>query len=432
MLRHLLGGQWVNQDEFADKKKGAKKAFLAEIERVARDKSIPVLLVDKINTMRQHRREIREAMDRGQAGDICLIQLRHPDDEPGQWRRAIDLCQDRIQGRGSAHRTLKGDEPKLRSILEMTAKGAEEMADEEQSWFKAQISANMTLDPVPLAMQVLSELDSAGLLVGYDIDDLLSEHRIMEALEAAKAGETALATAPNGAVAQKKPRSVWLWELELDQEACATVSRLWDEVSDGRPLEPIPRPHVTLLYIGGGSDKELATRHKALGGEEEARRFREDLESKEGLEVSFEVCGIAWDDRVAAAEVKGLSGMSANAHPHITLATAPKVPPVASNELLARRAAACDLETGLSQWLKELALEQYDAALRSWCSSMGAASPDEISENAADAAAAMEGNNAEERARIQALLERCRPGRLSYEELSPSQTLVGRVHAQRR
>merc|ERR1740123_2040058 len=64
MLAHLLGGVWINQDEFSHKGKGAKKAFLAEIKSVAKDKKVPVLIVDKINTMRQHRQEILEQMQK--------------------------------------------------------------------------------------------------------------------------------------------------------------------------------------------------------------------------------------------------------------------------------------------------------------------------------------------------------------------------------
>ena len=48
------------QDEFAHLKRGARAAFLAEIQRAAADGSVPILLVDKINTMKQHRGEILE------------------------------------------------------------------------------------------------------------------------------------------------------------------------------------------------------------------------------------------------------------------------------------------------------------------------------------------------------------------------------------
>ena len=79
-LRHLFGGVWVNQDEFSHKGKGAKKAFLAEVQRVASDRTIPALLVDKINTQQQHRREILESMRSGVPGPVVLLQLRHPQD----------------------------------------------------------------------------------------------------------------------------------------------------------------------------------------------------------------------------------------------------------------------------------------------------------------------------------------------------------------
>ena len=68
MLRHLFQGCWINQDEFSHLGKGAKKAFLAAIEKAAADETVPVLLVDKINTMKQHREEIVNAMNRGKPG----------------------------------------------------------------------------------------------------------------------------------------------------------------------------------------------------------------------------------------------------------------------------------------------------------------------------------------------------------------------------
>ena len=70
MLRHLFKGCWINQDEFSHLGKGAKKAFLAAIEKAAADETVPVLLVDKINTMKQHREEIVHAMNRGKPGGV--------------------------------------------------------------------------------------------------------------------------------------------------------------------------------------------------------------------------------------------------------------------------------------------------------------------------------------------------------------------------
>jgi len=85
MLAHLLGGYWVNQDEFAHRGKQAKRAFLEEVEKEAQDKKIPVLIVDKINTMRQHRREILDAMQSGVSGDVVFVQMVHPKDHQIAW-----------------------------------------------------------------------------------------------------------------------------------------------------------------------------------------------------------------------------------------------------------------------------------------------------------------------------------------------------------
>merc|ERR550532_120776 len=128
------------------------------------------------------------------------------------------------------------------------------------------------------------------------------------------------------------------------------------------------------------------------------------------MEVALEVSGLAWDERVAAAEVSGLSGLTANLHPHVTLARGTMVPPRVSNELLARKAAGVDMQTGLAPWLQQLGLAQYAEALREWCLQMGAATPEEIAENAADAAAAVEVQSEEQRRRVEEVLARAAHG----------------------
>merc|ERR1712217_774106 len=107
----------------------------------------------------------------------------------------------------------------------------------------------------------------------------------------------------------------------------------------------------------------------------------------EGREVHANVKFVVWDQRIAAVELSNLDGACcANRHPHVTLAAATGIPPRVSNELLARRGAAEDLHSGLGPWLSELGLAQYTALLLRWCVMMGAATPDELAENAADAA----------------------------------------------
>lgn len=145
MLAHLLGGVWINQDEFSSKGKGAKKAFLAEIKRVAADATIPIMIVDKINTMRQHRVDILESMQSDRQGNAVFVQLAHPKDTPGSFENQSRMCICRIQARGQNHRTLMGDDPKLQQILNMTVKGVEPMADDEMKRFGGHFYVDMTL-----------------------------------------------------------------------------------------------------------------------------------------------------------------------------------------------------------------------------------------------------------------------------------------------
>lgn len=105
----------MNQDEFSHLGKGAKKAFLAAIRKAATDDSVQVLLVDKINTMKQHREEILEAM--GGVGNVVYVQVKVAADGDG-WDRTLRLCESRIAQRGDGHRTLKAKTPQLKQILQ--------------------------------------------------------------------------------------------------------------------------------------------------------------------------------------------------------------------------------------------------------------------------------------------------------------------------
>jgi len=63
---------------------------------------------------------------------------------------------------------------------------------------------------------------------------------------------------------------------------------------------------------------------------------------------------------------------------------------------------------------------------------MGAATPDEIAENATDAAAAIENGSVEERSRIEEVLRNAAPGELSGQTLEQPLRLTGHVRGRRR
>eukprot|EP00933_Yihiella_yeosuensis_P084945 TRINITY_DN996_c0_g1_i1.p1 TRINITY_DN996_c0_g1~~TRINITY_DN996_c0_g1_i1.p1 ORF type:complete len:823 (-),score=138.88 TRINITY_DN996_c0_g1_i1:436-2904(-) len=428
MLRHLLGGAWVNQDEFAHLGKGAKRAFLAEIQRVAGDTSVPVLLVDKINTMKQHRTEITDCMAKGGEGNFVFIQLRHPADKLGSWAETVKLCLSRIRGRGAGHRTLMGDNPKLRGILEGAAKGFESMSGEELRMFDSVLKVDMTMSQVSAVMKLLADLDEVGLLEPprFDVSTLRRPQTVAHALQVANQMELEMAqkAAVEGKTASKaqspkqhsqvngkgkKPPPLWFYTVQLDEESTFRLESFWKENGgdyEAKALNSVKEYHVTLLYLGGGSDKEVAERNPHLNGPEKVAErnphlngpekvafLREALARREGEQVEIEVPSIVWDSRVAAAEAvlrSGVDQLCANVHPHITLGTGNRVNPVASNELLARRSATRDLQAGLTEWIRQLGYQKYEQKLAAWCQSMGAASPEEIAEFSSEAAQALE------------------------------------------
>eukprot|EP00929_Paragymnodinium_shiwhaense_P023999 TRINITY_DN14894_c0_g1_i1.p1 TRINITY_DN14894_c0_g1~~TRINITY_DN14894_c0_g1_i1.p1 ORF type:complete len:398 (+),score=118.38 TRINITY_DN14894_c0_g1_i1:136-1329(+) len=332
-LAELLGGTWVNQDEFAHLKKQAKKNFLEAISKASQTRSVPAVLVDKINTMTQHRREILEAM--GSGGKCALVEMRHPDDPPGSMENMLRLCQDRIHGRGAGHRTLFGDNEKLGSILRMTAKGVEPLTDEERRKFAALVEVDITLQPIPNAVKVLEALEDNGLLQGFDYEELTSEHRLMSAWEKAIAMEEELrnktppvandeekAQQAKGGK-QKKKKELFI-EIAFNDAQCAILRPL--HLERAATFKPIADLHVTLLWMGG----ELS---------EEEQAMRDELRALEGSAVSVLVTSVAWDERIIAARAQ-LPGCvpCRNVHPHITLAlNAEKdVRAVESNALLER------------------------------------------------------------------------------------------------
>lgn len=440
MLAHLLGGVWVNQDEFSHLKKGAKRAFLAEIASVANDKKVPVLIVDKINTMRQHRTEIIEAMRRGASGDIVFVQLAHPDDQPGRLDRQLQLCLSRIRARGDGHRTLMGNDPQLQRILRMTAGGVEAMQQDELELFSAQFTVDMTLAPVQTVTRLLADLDNDGFLGRFHVEDLVTQDRLEEALLATQTAEQQLkkheghaTVAAVGESRKKKPAPLWIWVVDYSEESKAAIRQVWATHGQAAPRLHLNADfHTTLLYLGGGSDKEIASRHWQLSGPEEVAKLREALQACEGTNVEVQITNVVWDERIAAAEVRGLEGLCANMHAHITLALREGVPPRVSNELLSRRDANEDLTAHLGHWLSQLGLAQYEAAALEWCADSGAASADEIAENAEDIAAAIEVSDEDQRARTRMMFAQAAPGEVMEAPLSIGPTLRGRIKAKRR
>lgn len=188
-LAELLGGVWINQDEC----NGSKRAFLDEVGLVAKDEGTRVMLIDKINTMRTHRKGILGAIRKGGSHSrTVLLRMQHPLDAPGCLDHAVELCEARIRGRGAGHRTLFGNNPELQDILRRTAKGAQELQETELSSLRLVLSVDMTLPPAVAVTNVLADLKGNGMLPDLNVDELSSEAKLAEAVLLAQRYETSL------------------------------------------------------------------------------------------------------------------------------------------------------------------------------------------------------------------------------------------------
>jgi len=120
------------------------------------------------------------------------------------------------------------------------------------------------------------------------------------------------------------------WQLDATEIADALSS------PDALPAryERIDDPHVTLLYVGGGSIEASAAKSGIS-----PKRFTalcENLERIKGTEVVVTVNRIIFEDNIAVAEVSLPSGVPCSSRvPHVTLGTRNGVPPRYSNDVLA-------------------------------------------------------------------------------------------------
>jgi len=435
MLAHLLEGVWVNQDEFSHLGRGAKKGFLAEIKNVSQDRKVPTLIVDKINTTQQHRGEILEAMKHGVSGDVAFIQIAHPDDPPDSLQRTMELCLSRIRGRGQGHRTLLGTDPKLVQILKMAASGYEPLEGHDLHRFNAHFRADMTLTPTVSVMQLLADLDDEELLGRFHVEELVTQESILEAFEVSQDAEKQLAKGKEEPVkkTKKEMAPLWYYVLQFDAGAQAAIRNAWYKNGSKEPeLELQDEFHVTLLYLGGKSDKQIAAKQSTLHAAEDVARLREKLQRCQGKEFEVSISSISWDNKIACAEISGLTDICANAHAHATLAKKKGVPPVLSNELLARKYANENLHDGLKEWLMQLGLQRYETSTRSWCKKSRVSTADAIAAQAAQVAQAIENKDGDQQARVKTVLTQAAQGKMNCSLLEEPVKLVGRIHGRLR
>lgn len=368
-----------------------------------------------------------------------------------------------------------GNDPKLENILRMTASAVEPLDNTELKKFAARFDVDMTLEPAQATMQLLADLDHEGLLGRFHVEQLVTQERLQQALEATKQAESHLrgdddhkqdvpqppkkqdqkkgdgkgkkdkkdTQSISSKQGKKKLPPVIFYELALDESECSKVRALWGTLAGQAPhLVASPGYHCTLMFIGGKKDSVVAEKYPNLNGPEHVAQLRTLLESSQGTEVQFEVVAIAWDDQIGAAEVridKSSRNLAANPISHLTLALRQGIPPSMSNEMLCRRATrlatnAVDFKPHLGHWLTAIGLQKYHAAIAKWCEAQGAATVEEVIENVAELCAEIEPSDEEQRERIMNVLVTSGPaarGQIHEHILDTPLRLRGKVNGRR-
>lgn len=94
---------WLNQDEMAAGKSGARGAYLEALKHAMEDAHVTHVLLDKTNVDARNRADYTIMGVR----PTVTIRMVHPDDAPGETTHLLRLCEERFATRGAAHRSLR-------------------------------------------------------------------------------------------------------------------------------------------------------------------------------------------------------------------------------------------------------------------------------------------------------------------------------------
>eukprot|EP00746_Dinoflagellata_sp_MGD_P126014 gnl/MRDRNA2_/MRDRNA2_60942_c0_seq1.p1 gnl/MRDRNA2_/MRDRNA2_60942_c0~~gnl/MRDRNA2_/MRDRNA2_60942_c0_seq1.p1 ORF type:complete len:1875 (+),score=360.74 gnl/MRDRNA2_/MRDRNA2_60942_c0_seq1:45-5669(+) len=348
-LSSLLGGEWINQDEIArsackGRRVSAKEVFLNAIEASAARPEVRYIFVDKIHTLRQHRDDVRIAVEKGfklrssDAGRVAfaLLNFVHPKDEEGEYAHASEVCAQRIAARGLCHLSLVPQAVDVDEVVLNTGLNAEVPQDEEKCSFDLCSDLDVCLDATSMLETALHQL-TVGLVLGSDSQKFDTQD-MQQAVQTARAHEEGLS-------AQWKTL-YWCIKLQWEDLLFPKTETHGDPSEAARQqlknclakhvhamdgLESIQEPHVTLLWVG----------KNAL--DDELQNLETKLAEQEGSTIHFEVSSVCMDASLGLVTLRVELGdknraLCANAHPHITVAKLPGIGAALSNDVLQRLA----------------------------------------------------------------------------------------------
>jgi energy-coupling factor transporter ATP-binding protein EcfA2 len=285
--------KWLNQDEAG----GQRHHFLNAIKKALADGETTHIILDKTNLDAGNRQDYDEL----RLAPAVTVVCGHPEGDDALQA----LCVDRIMARGAAHRTLRADGGRA-AVAESVARFVD--------------GGDLPDDPSCIAVDVSAPLEaSLGVIWAA-----------MQQADHAPEGLPALAALdPARALADARG-----YELELAR--FATTTQLFACVTVKAPREAVlalvPAAalkgkqvktgglHVTTAFFGGAMDPVAFVQHARVVGQH----------------VGLVPVAVVYDARGCAIEMRKDFPCN-NPVAHVTIACAPGVAPVYSNELLAKK-----------------------------------------------------------------------------------------------
>jgi dephospho-CoA kinase len=329
---------WVNQDELdaltkslqskssqiKDKHDPKKKLYNSIINggkpakkfqqwiQIVMDGDTSIVCIDKINTLKQHREGIYQAL--GPTEHYIPILLNFTADS--------SICFDRIMKR-SGHRTLDGSDPQdLKKILTQIESGKEEFSLDEKSKYRLIIDIDPEMSPQETVVEIIRQCITEELVdvTGVDVKQLVDE-----VYGQSIAYESAILTPKTKEKSKsKKIMYVGLFP-DINEETKKILGEHLDIFMKMYPsfpekiekMEPVKDIHVTTEFLGGKkpvSDIQLAMM---------------------GQSYPIQITGFASDGTLLCATVKLNDTIPCtNDHPHMTMSLLPGTKAVKSNTVL--------------------------------------------------------------------------------------------------
>ena len=234
-LNQLLDARWLNQDEFAFMGHRARKTFLDELSRESSLPNQRPVIVDRINTMSVHRRDVFGAM---QSIGVRVIV---------EWDMSVRDCITRVKERQFGHRSILPGH-NVGMILARTGKDYNPLTEEEISRYQVRkvirIENARELTREQVVRTILDGLTEFNR--GYES---ISDEQIASVISLSREREAKIARENEKAQATSLAPRVEGGRYEILMKTPRTFIEYVNFFSDGSEFKTKSEFHVTLLFM---------------------------------------------------------------------------------------------------------------------------------------------------------------------------------------